>query len=158
MTELLGVAAAQYPPLNILLAEDNEADFKITLRAFQNSMLKNNVLRVTDGQECLDYLRRQGVYADPAQYPFPDLILLDINMPRVDGYGVLEVVKSAPEFKTIPVVMLSASKSEEDVRRSYEMGANSFIQKPVEYDHFVQVVAGVTYYWQVLNRLPGRKF
>ena len=157
MTEILGIDAAQYPPLNILLAEDNEADFKITMRALQSTVLKNRVLRVADGQECLDYLRQQGDYSDEAQYPRPDLVLLDINMPRVDGYGVLTVIKADPGLKMIPVVMLSASKSEEDVRRSYQLGANSFIQKPVEYDHFVQVVAGLTYYWQVLNRLPGRK-
>lgn len=147
----------KYPPLNILLVEDNETDLKIALRAFQNARLPNRVFSVADGQECLDYLHRVGGYADTAKFPSVDLILLDISMPRVDGFGVLAAVKTDPALKTIPIVILSASKNEDDVRRSYELGANSFIQKPVDYDEFVMAVEGLTRYWQVSNRLPGRK-
>lgn len=147
----------KYSPLCILLVEDNEADVKITLRAFQNTQLSNQVFSVSDGQQCLDYLRRVGVYTQAAKSPRPDLILLDINLPRLDGFGVLADIKADPLLKAIPVIILSASKNEEDIIRSYQLGANSFIQKPVTYEQFVAVVEGLTQYWQVLSRVPGRK-
>jgi len=150
-------AAEQCVPLNILLVEDNEADVKITLRAFHNARRRNQVMVVSDGQACVDYLKRAGPYADQEKFPRPDLILLDINMPKLDGFGVLQVLKSEVDLKAIPVVILSASKNDDDVSRSYNLGANSFIQKPVEYEEFVKVVDGLTHYWQVLNRLPSRK-
>lgn len=140
--------------LTILLVEDNESDVKITTRAFLQAELHTALFIVSDGQECLDFIRHEGSYQDPAQYPRPDLILLDINMPRVDGFGVLKVLKADERFKAIPVIMLSASKNDADVRKSYQLGANSFIQKPVDYEKFTRVIEGFNNYWQVLNRLP----
>lgn len=141
-------------PLNILLVEDSGPDIKITLRAFQNARLKNNMFLANDGQECLDFLEHKGKFEDVDQYPRPDLILLDINMPRMDGFGVLKNLKSHENFGCIPIIVLSGSKSEEDVMKSYKSGANSFIQKPVEYEEFVEVVEAFNFYWHVLNRLP----
>jgi CheY-like chemotaxis protein len=140
--------------LTILLVEDNEADVKITARAFGQAKLGTTLFTVSDGQECLDFIRHEGRFQSPAQFPRPDLILLDINMPKVDGFGVVKTLKSDERFKSIPIVMLSASKNEADVQQSYSLGANSFIQKPVDYEKFTQVIEGFNYYWQELNRLP----
>jgi CheY-like chemotaxis protein len=146
----------QARPLDILLVEDSEADVKITLRAFKNAKFKNNISVVNDGQECLDFVRRQGKYLG-AQHPRPDIILLDINMPKIDGFGVLKALKSDEEYNFIPVIVLSGSKNQDDIMKSYASGANSFIQKPVEYDEFVAVIEGFNFYWHALNKLPGGK-
>ena len=148
---------ANHLPLNILLTEDNEADIKITLRAFGNAKLKNNIYVVKNGQECLDFIFHEGGYQDAQKYPRPDLVILDINMPKLDGFGVLKNLKANKEYSSIPVVILSASKSEEDVAQCYRHGANSFVQKPVAYEEFVLFIDGLNYYWQVMNKLPGRK-
>jgi len=141
-------------PLNVLIVEDNVADAKIALRAFKNAKIKNNVIVVNDGLECLKYLKREEPYQDKTQYPWPNLILLDISMPKVDGFAVLKELKKDLVFDIVPVIVLSGSKHREDVRKSYENGANSFIQKPVSYEAFVDLVEGFNYYWNVLNRLP----
>ena len=150
-TEQLGM------PLNILLVEDSEADVKIALRTFHNAKIKNTIFVVGDGQECLDFVRRQGPYQDAVKYPRPDMILLDINMPRVDGFGVLQSLKADKEYGLIPIIVLSASKNQHDVVQSYALGANSFIQKPVTYEEFIQVIDCFNQYWHVLNKLPARK-
>jgi len=153
----LGSKVPSDTPLNILLVEDNEADVKISLRAFQQAKLKNMLFVVNDGQECLDFVRQEGNFADAAKFPAPDLILLDINMPRVDGFEVLKTLKADPRYRMIPVIMFSASKNQHDVKRSYDLGANSFIQKPVEYEEFVSSLECFNQYWHVLNKLPARK-
>ena len=142
-------------PIDILLVEDNEADVKITLRAFKKARLRNNVFVVRDGQLALDFVYHQGEYQDKTKFPRPDLILLDINMPRLNGYEVLQKLKSDPSFCAIPVVMLTSSKNEDDVMKTYQWGATSYIQKPVDYDSFVKVVDGFNFYWNIINKLPS---
>ena len=142
-------------PVNILLVEDNEADVKITLRAFAKSKIKNNMYVVNDGQEALDFLHNDNEYKDKNKYPRPDLILLDIKMPRMDGFQFLEIVKGDLELSSIPVVMLTSSKTEEDIAKSFKYGAASFIQKPVSFDEFVKVVEKFNYYWYIINKLPS---
>jgi len=144
-------------PLNILLVEDSEADVKITIRAFKNATLNNNLFVVNNGQECVDFLFHQAQYKDKEKYPRPDLILVDINMPKMDGFGVLKAVKRDKELKVIPVIVLTGSKNKEDVMESYINGANSFIQKPVDYEEFVQLIEGFNYYWHVVNKLSTAK-
>ena len=142
-------------PVNSLLVEDNEADVKITLRAFAKSKIKNNMYVVNDGQEALDFLHNDNEYKDKNKYPRPDLILLDIKMPRMDGFQFLEIVKGDLELSSIPVVMLTSSKTEEDIAKSFKYGAASFIQKPVSFDEFVKVVEKFNYYWYIINKLPS---
>ncbi len=142
-------------PIDILLVEDNEADVKITLRAFNKAKLKNNIYVVYDGQEALDYLSHQGKFADQKIYPRPDLILLDINMPKKNGFEVLKEIKESVSYRTIPVVMLTSSKNEADIVTSFKNGAASYIPKPVLYDDFAKVVEGFNFYWHIVNKLPN---
>ena len=141
--------------LRILLVEDNESDVKITLRAFRQAFADVEITVVRDGQECLDFVRHEGSYADGEKYLRPQLILLDINMPRCDGFEVLQVLKGNEATRAIPIVMFSASRNEEDVVKSYQCGANGFIQKPVDYEEFLTSVEQLNHYWQNLNRLPS---
>jgi len=141
-------------PLNILLVEDNEADVKIALRAFSKARIKNTIYVVSDGQEALDFIYHEGKYQDRSKFPTPDLILLDIKMPKMDGFQVLEKIKNDLQYNFIPVIMLTSSKNEEDIARSYKYGAASFIQKPVNYESFVKVVESFNYYWHIVNKLP----
>ena len=144
-------------PIDILFVEDNEADIKITLRAFDKAKIKNNVFVVRNGQEALDFVYHRGPYQDQQKYPRPDLILLDIGMPKVDGFEVLKKLKSDIQTDFIPVVMLTSSKNEQDVMKSFKGGAASFIQKPVTYDEFVKVVNVFNFYWHIINKLPDGK-
>ncbi|MFH1359738.1 MAG: response regulator [Candidatus Omnitrophota bacterium] len=143
-------------PLDILLVEDSEADIIITKRAFKNAKLKNNLFIVGNGQECLDFVRHGGAYQDKQKYPRPDLIFLDVNMPKIDGFSVLEVLKEEERTRTIPIIMLTGSKNESDIMKSYMLGANSFIQKPVTYEEFVEIIDGFNFYWHRINRLPQK--
>ena len=143
--------------IDILLAEDNEADIKITLRAFDKAKIKNNVFVVRNGQEALDFVYHRGQYQDQHKYPRPDLILLDIAMPKVDGLEALKKLKSDEETYFIPVVMLTSSKNEQDVMKSFKNGAASYIQKPVTYDEFAKVVDVFNVYWHIVNKLPDGK-
>lgn len=142
--------------VDILYAEDSPADAELTLRAFKKQRLANHVKWVMDGEEALDYLFRQGPYASrPNGYPY--LVLLDLKMPKVDGLEVLKRIKSSPGMKTIPVVILTSSAEESDVVRSYELGVNSYIVKPVDFDKFFDTATALGMYWSVQNRTPGRK-
>jgi len=140
--------------MNILLVEDNEADVKITLRAFKKAELKNNMFIVNNGEEALKYIRNEGEYEDKDEHPVPDIILLDINMPKADGFQVLDTLKNDPKYCSIPVIILTSSKREEDIIKSYKKGAASYIHKPVNYGDFVKVVEGFNFYWHLINRLP----
>ena len=144
-------------PIDILLVEDNEADIKITLRAFKKAKLSNNIYVARDGQEALDFVYHQGKYQDKEKFPRPDLILLDIKMPKLDGLAVLGKLKADSECSLIPVVMLTSSEREEDVVKSYEGGAASYIPKPVNYEDFVKIVDGFNFYWNIINKLPSGK-
>ncbi len=140
--------------LNVLLAEDNKADVKITLRAFSEVRLKCRLYVVNDGQEALDFIFHKDKYRDKKAFPRPDLLLLDINMPRLNGFEVLERLKDDLEYNSIPVVMLTSSRSEEDIARSYRKNAASYIPKPVNYSDFVKVIDAFITYWHDINRFP----
>jgi two-component system response regulator len=144
-------------PITILLVEDNEADVKITLRAFAQAKPTCKVHVVRDGQEALDFIYHQGDYHNKQDVPCPDLILLDIRMPKVDGFQVLEKLKADPEHNTIPVIVLSCSELEEDKDKSYKSGASSYIRKPIHYDDFVKVVEAFDFSRYLADRLPSPK-
>lgn len=144
----------QHKEINILLAEDNPADVEITQEAFKRGKLRNKIFVVKDGREALDYLFHQGEYQDKAAYPTPDLILLDIKMPKVSGLEVLEKIKRDEELKRLPVIVLTVSDREADVIKAYNTGVNSYIVKPVKFSEFLDVVARVKEYWITITKLP----
>lgn len=141
-------------PVDILLVEDNEDHAELTCRALKNGNVRNNIFWVKDGEEALDFLFRRGRYAKPAGAPRPGLILLDVQLPKVDGHGVLRQIKSDPQLRAIPVVMLTTSRRNEDVNESYAGGANSFVTKPVGFRDFVETIKAVKLYWVVTNVAP----
>jgi CheY-like chemotaxis protein len=141
-------------PITILLVEDNPDDVELTLRAFKKAKLKNNVIVVRDGQEALDYIYHQGAYQDKDKAPTPGLILLDLKLPRVDGIEVLRKLKSVPQKRRIPVVVLTISEREVDIVKSYDLGANSYIIKPVDFDKFMDTVQNINLYWVLTNTSP----
>jgi len=140
--------------INILLVEDDEVDIQITLRAFNKANSGNNVFIAHDGLEALDYLYHRGEFQDKENYPLPDFILLDINMPRMNGFEFLDQIKKDPKFKLIPVSMLTSSRNNEDVEKSYNNYACSYIPKPVCYEDFENVVNSFNYYWKNISLLP----
>jgi CheY-like chemotaxis protein len=141
----------------ILLAEDNDDDFMLTQDALGQARLINELRRVSDGEELLDYLYRRSAYADPASAPRPSLILLDLNMPRMDGREALREIKQDPAMKELPVVVLTTSSSEEDIIRSYDYGVNSFIQKPVSFEGLVDALSVLQRYWFQIVDLPQKR-
>jgi len=138
-------------PVEILLAEDNPGDVKLTRKALKKGRLANNLHVVNDGVETLQFLRGEGPYRET---PRPDLVLLDLNMPRKDGREVLEEIKQSEDLKRIPVVVLTSSKAEEDVIRSYERHANAYLTKPVDFDGFIDVVGTLEEFWLQVVKLP----
>jgi CheY-like chemotaxis protein len=138
------------------MADDDEEDRRLTQEAFEDSHLANDVRFVRDGQELLDYLRRQGNYTNEADAPRPGLILLDLNMPRVDGRTALREINESPELRQIPIVVLTASKADEDVFRSYDLGVKSYIIKPVTFEALVDTLQTVAKYWfEIVELSPG---
>ena len=135
----------------ILLVEDNPDDIAICQRALKEAKIINKLWIVRDGQEAIDFVTHQGQYKDPSTSPRPGLVLLDINLPKVNGLDVLKTIKEDPKLKKIPVVMLTVSKRDEDIIKGYNRGCNSFIQKPVDFDKFVQIVKKISLYWGLLN-------
>ena len=144
-------------PVTILVAEDDPDDRMLTKDAFAENMLLNPIYFVEDGEELMCYLRRLGRFADREQYPFPGLILLDLNMPKKDGREALQEIKSDPELKRIPVVVLTTSKAEEDILGSYDLGVNCFITKPVTFGGLVEVTKALGKYWLEIVELPPNK-
>ncbi len=136
---------------HILLVEDNRMDVELTLDAFREAKLVNTVHVASGGQEALDYLFGVGKFADTSEYPTPDLILLDLKMPGVDGFEVLRRVKSTPIIRRIPVIILTSSKEEADRALSYDIGTNSYLVKPVSFNGFLAVVHEIEGYWLALN-------
>lgn len=139
----------------ILLVEDDPEDQELTMRALRTSKLQNTLHVAIDGEEALDYLYRRGHYADPATSPTPDLILLDLNLPKVDGRAVLTAVKTDAVLRRIPVVVLTTSSQEEDILRSYDLGVNSYITKPVRIEGFLRAIRDLEHYWLELVVLPN---
>lgn len=140
-------------PVHILLVEDSPGDARLTLEVLKQSKLHVNLAVVKDGVEGLDYLCRQGAYADASR---PDLILLDLNLPRLDGRELLARIKTNAELCDIPVVILTTSKAEEDILRAYALHANCYVTKPVDLDQFVRVVEAIEDFWFTIVKLPGR--
>ena len=141
-------------PIVILLADDDEEDRMLAANALQESRVVNDLRFVTDGEELLDYLLHRGRYEDPAFSPIPGLILLDLNMPRKDGREALREIKAHPDLRRIPIVVLTTSKAEEDIYRTYDLGANSFITKPVSFEGLVMVMRDIGRYWIEIVELP----
>ncbi len=131
-------------PIEILLVEDSEPDVRLTKEAFRDAKVRNRIWAVEDGVEALDFLHRRGAHAD---VPRPDLILLDLNLPRKDGREVLREIKTDGSLKRIPVVILTTSKNEEDVLKTYNLHANCYITKPVEFNRFIEVVKSIKEFW-----------
>lgn len=140
----------------ILLVEDNENDELLTLRALEKHNFANEVDVVRDGAEALDYVFCRGAYSGRDALDRPQLILLDINLPKLDGIEVLTQIRKDDHNKSIPIVMLTTSKEESDMVKSYENGANSYIQKPVDFKEFVDVVSQLGIYWLAINSLPKK--
>lgn len=140
--------------ITILLVEDDPAHAEIVRRNLENARVANLLNWVADGQEALDYLHQNGKYQDPAHSPRPDLILLDLRLPKVDGMGVLSAIKSDPKLSRIPVVIMTTSTSESDIARAYENRANSYVVKPLDLGKFTELLDVIGYYWLVWNERP----
>ena len=144
-------------PVTILMADDDEDDRLLALDALKEGRVLNNLHCVEDGVELLEYLRREGKFADPATSPRPSLILLDLNMPRMDGREALQHIKADPTLRSIPVVILTTSKEEEDMIRGYDLGAASYITKPVNFEGLVDLMRAIGRYWIEFVELPNNK-
>jgi len=141
-------------PILILMADDDDDDILLTQKALKKGKLLNKLISVRDGEELLDYLQYRGEYSDASQAPRPGLILLDLNMPKKDGREALKEIKADPELREIPVVVFTTSKAEEDIYRSYKLGVNSFITKPVTFDSLIEVMQTLGKYWFEIVSLP----
>jgi len=144
-----------YKPVTILMAEDDADDREMTKEAFEESHLLNDLRFVCDGVELMDYLQRRGKYSDPSTSPRPGLILLDLNMPKKDGREALRDIKADPNLKSIRVVILTTSKAEEDILRSYDLSAASYITKPVTFTGLADVIKTLGKYWLEIVELPN---
>jgi CheY-like chemotaxis protein len=145
---------ANVKPITILMADDDPDDRQLTKEAFEEARLVNDLRFVEDGVELLDYLHRRGKYADPATSPRPGIILLDLNMPRKDGREALQELKQDPRFRAIRVIILTTSKAEEDILRTYNLSAASYITKPVTFESLVDVIRTLGKYWLEIVELP----
>ncbi len=141
----------------ILLVEDNPDDELLTIRAFEKNHLANRIEVVRDGQEALDFLFCEGNYADRDPDDMPVLVLLDLKLPKLDGIEVLRQIRSDPRTQLLPVVVLTTSRQEQDIINSYQLGANSYIAKPVDFNEFMESVRQLGLYWLVINEIPPRK-
>ncbi|MFQ5580004.1 MAG: response regulator [Nitrospiria bacterium] len=144
-------------PVRILLVEDNLHDIEIARRAFAKGHIKNELFIVRDGQEALDFLTHQGAYHITEMAPRPGMILLDLNLPKVSGWGVLKKIKQDRDLRSIPVVVLTVSNREEDIYLCYDLGVNTYIQKPVEFKAFLKVIHTIQEYWGLAALLPPKK-
>lgn len=142
-------------PIEILIADDDAEDRMLILDALKESHLKNNIQYVENGEELIQYLQNKGKYSDENKYPIPGIILLDLNMPKKDGREALKEIKSNDKLKNIPIIILTTSKAEEDVLKTYNLGANSFITKPVTFIAMVEVMNTLKKYWFEIVELPS---
>ena len=138
-------------PIEVLLVEDDPGDVLMIREAFEENKVRNHLHVVSDGEEAVDFVRRQGSYADA---PRPDLVLLDLNLPRKDGREVLAEIKGDEELSSIPVVVLTTSEAEEDILRSYSLHANAYVTKPVDFERFIQVVRQIDEFFVTVVKLP----
>ncbi len=146
-------AAKSGSPIEILLVEDNPADVRLAIEVFKSGRVTNRISVAPDGEEAIRFLRRQGKYAGE---PRPDLILLDLNLPKKDGREVLSEIKADPDLKSIPVIVLTTSDADQDVWKAYDAGVNSYITKPVDLNQFVKVCHGIEDFWLTVVKLPTR--
>jgi chemotaxis family two-component system response regulator Rcp1 len=144
----------QSVPIDILLVEDNAGDVRLTQEVLKNSKVRNTLIVASNGQEALNCLRRQGKYAGTSR---PDLILMDLNLPVMDGREVLAQIKEDPDLKRIPVVILTTSKAEEDILKTYNLHANCYVTKPVDLEQFVKVVKSMEDFWLAIVKFPNHK-
>lgn len=140
----------------ILYAEDNQNDVELTLAAFEESNLANPIDVVHDGEEVLDYLFYRNSYANREKI-YPTFVLLDIKMPKLNGIEVLKIIRESEEYKNLPVVMLTSSQMESDIIKSYEIGANGFVVKPIDFNEFVNAIKNIGYFWAILNTSPCKE-
>ena len=140
-------------PIEILMVEDNPGDVRLTVEALKEAKVRNNLHTVEDGVEALAFLRREGRYAE---VPRPDLVLLDLNLPKMNGREVLAEIKEDPDLRRIPVVILTISQAEQDIVKSYNLHANCYITKPVDLDQFLEVVKSIENFWLTIVKLPPR--
>jgi CheY-like chemotaxis protein len=138
--------------VEFLLAEDNPGDVRLTKEALRESKIRNNLNVVPDGVEAMAFLRRQGKYADA---PTPDVVLLDLNLPKKDGREVLAEIKTDPVLKRIPVVIITSSEAEQDILRTYDLHANCYVTKPVDLDQFIKVIQSIESFWLTIVKLPS---
>jgi chemotaxis family two-component system response regulator Rcp1 len=139
-------------PIDILLVEDSPGDVRLTTEALKRGRVSNTLHVVGDGEQAVDFLKRRGAYA---QAPRPGLILLDLNLPIMDGREVLAEIKADPDLRRIPIVVLTTSKADEDIARTYDLHANAYITKPVDYQQFMSVVGQIEAFWLTVAELPG---
>ncbi|MGX7828338.1 response regulator [Actinokineospora sp. 24-640] len=137
--------------IDVLLVEDDDGDVLMTREAFEHYKIRNELHVVRDGEQAVQFLRREGEYADA---PRPDLVLLDLNLPRFDGRQVLAEIKSDAALRAIPVVVLTTSEAEEDIERSYELHANAYVTKPVDFDRFIEVIRKIDEFFVTVVKLP----
>jgi CheY-like chemotaxis protein len=147
------IKPGESPPVEILLVEDNPGDYRLTQEALREGKVYNNLHWVQDGVEALEFLRQRGRYGD---VPRPDIVLLDLNLPKKDGREVLSEIKSDESLRAIPVVILTTSQAEEDVLRSYDLHANCYVTKPVDLEKFITVVQSIDRFWLTIATLPTR--
>jgi CheY-like chemotaxis protein len=140
--------------MEILLVEDNPTDAELTMRALKRKNLANRLVWVKDGAEALDFIYAQGQFQDRDPEDLPRLILLDLRMPKVDGFEVLKKIKANERTRKIPVVVLTSSQQDQDVVESYKLGVNSYVSKPVEFDEFIDAVSTLGLYWMLINKHP----
>ncbi len=141
--------------LEILLVEDNPQDAELTIRALKKRTLANHFVHVQDGQEAVDFLFCKGAYKDRDDREMPKVILLDLKLPKLNGIEVLRLLRADVRTRSVPVVMLTSSREERDLIESYQLGANSYIVKPVDFENFLEVVSNMITYWLLLNELPN---
>ena len=141
-------------PIEILLVEDNLGDVRLTQESLGEAKVRNNMIVASDGIEAMTYLRREGEYADATR---PDLILLDLNLPRMNGFEVLDAIKEDSDLKRIPVVVLTTSQAEQDIIRSYNLYANAYVTKPVDLEQFIHVIKSIEDFWLEVVKLPNEK-
>lgn len=142
-------------PVEILLVEDNFDDAELTIRELKKHNMANQLVHVKDGEEALNFLFARGQYEGRSNHPYPKVVLLDIQMPKLNGLEVLEQLKKNPETRLIPVVMLTSSAENPDIQRCYDLGANSYIVKPVNFEGFAESIRSLGFYWLLLNQPPN---